>query len=55
MIIKLGDGRDNSLVLSMELNGVVYEGVLFAQTDGRNGNAPINNSEVKAPSHNIIS
>ncbi|XP_012286449.1 protein dead ringer isoform X2 [Orussus abietinus] len=30
-----GDGRngDNSLVVSMELNGVMYEGVLFAQTD----------------------
>ena len=29
-----GDGRngDNSLVVSMELNGVMYQGVLFAQT-----------------------
>ncbi|XP_066590471.1 AT-rich interactive domain-containing protein 3C isoform X2 [Prorops nasuta] len=30
-----GDGKngDNSLVVSMELNGVMYHGVLFAQTD----------------------
>lgn len=29
-----GDSRsgDNSLVVSMELNGVTYQGVLFAQT-----------------------
>ncbi|CAK9819617.1 Protein dead ringer [Anthophora plagiata] len=32
-----GDGRngDNSLVVSMELNGVMYQGVLFAQSDSR--------------------
>ena len=29
----LGDGRtnDSSLVVSMEINGIVYQGVLFAQ------------------------
>jgi len=30
-----GDGRagmDNSLVVSMEINGVMYQGVLFAQS-----------------------
>ncbi|XP_078049117.1 retained isoform X1 [Augochlora pura] len=39
-----GDGRngDNSLVVSMELNGVMYQGVLFAQTD--RSNAASNNT-----------
>ena len=30
-----GDGRgssDNSLVVSMEINGIMYQGVLFAQS-----------------------
>ncbi|CAD1468601.1 unnamed protein product, partial [Heterotrigona itama] len=32
-----GDGRngDNSLVVSMELNGVMYQGILFAQNDNK--------------------
>ncbi|KAK1131027.1 hypothetical protein K0M31_017330 [Melipona bicolor] len=35
-----GDGRngDNSLVVSVELNGIIYQGVLFAQTDTKAGN-----------------
>ncbi|XP_060817804.1 protein dead ringer isoform X5 [Bombus pascuorum] len=35
-----GDGRngDNSLVVSMELNGVMYQGVLFAQNDSTTTN-----------------
>lgn len=43
-----GDGRngDNSLVVSMELNGVMYQGVLFAQSDSRTtaSTAATNNS-----------
>ncbi|XP_076176169.1 retained isoform X2 [Ptiloglossa arizonensis] len=41
-----GDGRngDNSLVVSMELNGVMYQGVLFAQSDTRTNTATNNNS-----------
>ncbi len=36
----VGDGRmelgaDNSLVISMEINGVMYQGVLFAQLHQR--------------------
>ncbi|KAJ8678734.1 hypothetical protein QAD02_014521, partial [Eretmocerus hayati] len=49
-----GDGRDNSLVVSMELNGVMYQGVLFAQTDGRS-NLAINNNESKASTRNVVS
>ncbi|XP_011300645.1 AT-rich interactive domain-containing protein 3C isoform X2 [Fopius arisanus] len=42
-----GDGRngDNSLVVSMELNGVMYEGVLFAQSHNTNANATNNNTK----------
>nr|XP_033341868.1 protein dead ringer-like isoform X1 [Megalopta genalis] len=49
-----GDGRngDNSLVVSMELNGVMYQGVLFAQTDSRSTAAT--NSTAKA-SRSIVS
>ncbi|CAL7936838.1 unnamed protein product [Xylocopa violacea] len=47
-----GDGRsgDNSLVVSMELNGVMYQGVLFAQSDSRSANstATSSNSNAKA-------
>ncbi|GAB6018968.1 AT rich interactive domain 3B [Chamberlinius hualienensis] len=37
-ITSRGDGRsgvDNSLVVSMEINGIMYQGVLFAQSRGR--------------------
>ncbi|XP_014212683.1 protein dead ringer [Copidosoma floridanum] len=34
-ITNRGDGNENSLVVSMELNGVTYQGVLFAQTENR--------------------
>ncbi|XP_008214460.1 protein dead ringer isoform X2 [Nasonia vitripennis] len=51
-----GDGRDNSLVVSMELNGVMYQGVLFAQTDGRASvSASTNNNETKASTRNVVS
>ncbi|XP_046751550.1 protein dead ringer isoform X2 [Diprion similis] len=40
-----GDGRsgENSLVVSMELNGVMYQGVLFAQTDNTTHGATATN------------
>ncbi|XP_015594703.1 protein dead ringer isoform X2 [Cephus cinctus] len=47
-----GDGRngDNSLVVSMELNGVMYQGVLFAQTESRNATTTTTTSNsTKAP------
>ncbi|KAG7198141.1 hypothetical protein KM043_005560 [Ampulex compressa] len=46
-----GDGRngDNSLVVSMELNGVMYQGVLFAQTDSRSATSTATNNNTKAP------
>ncbi|XP_076276234.1 retained isoform X2 [Lasioglossum baleicum] len=45
-----GDGRngDNSLVVSMELNGVMYQGVLFAQTDSRTTSSTASNNTAKA-------
>ncbi|XP_043253129.1 protein dead ringer-like isoform X3 [Colletes gigas] len=54
-----GDGRngDNSLVVSMELNGVMYQGVLFAQNDSRTTASTTtnnNNSSTKA-SRSIVS
>ncbi|XP_043279131.1 protein dead ringer-like isoform X2 [Venturia canescens] len=47
-----GDGRngDNSLVVSMELNGVMYQGVLFAQTEGRSTTTATNNNTKAARS-----
>ncbi|XP_034935746.1 protein dead ringer isoform X2 [Chelonus insularis] len=44
-----GDGRngDNSLVVSMEINGIMYEGVLFAQSEGRTANPTNNNNNTK--------
>lgn len=52
IVFVLGDGRngDNSLVVSMELNGVMYQGVLFAQTDGRNTTTATNNNTKAARS-----
>ncbi|XP_053975287.1 AT-rich interactive domain-containing protein 3C-like isoform X3 [Hylaeus anthracinus] len=53
-----GDGRngDNSLVVSMELNGVMYQGVLFAQSDSRiaTSTATNNNNSTKS-SRSIVS
>ncbi|XP_043796773.1 protein dead ringer isoform X2 [Apis laboriosa] len=53
-----GDGRngDNSLVVSMELNGVMYQGVLFAQSDSRStsSTASTNNNNAK-PSRGVVS
>ncbi|XP_058804149.1 protein dead ringer isoform X2 [Phymastichus coffea] len=47
-----GDGRDNSMVVSMEINGVMYQGVLFAQAEaGASGN----NSESKTSSRQVTS
>ncbi|XP_033222024.1 protein dead ringer-like isoform X2 [Belonocnema kinseyi] len=45
-----GDGRngDNSLVVSIELNGVMYQGVLFAQTASRNM-TPASTNSTKTP------
>ncbi|XP_012251012.2 protein dead ringer isoform X1 [Athalia rosae] len=41
-----GDGRngENSLVVSMELNGVMYQGVLFAQTESTTHGTTTNNN-----------
>lgn len=41
-----GDGRngENSLVVSMELNGVMYQGVLFAQNDSTTHGTTTNNN-----------
>ncbi|XP_076236263.1 retained [Calliopsis andreniformis] len=54
-----GDGRngDNSLVVSMELNGVMYQGVLFAQTDSRttNSTAASNNNNSTKASRSVVS
>lgn len=53
----VGDGRngDNSLVVSMELNGVMYQGVLFAQSDSRttNNTPTCSNSNFK-PSRSVV-
>lgn len=53
-----GDGRngDNSLVVSMELNGIMYQGVLFAQSESRTANSTSgsSNSNAKA-SRSIVS
>lgn len=54
-----GDGRngDNSLVVSMELNGVMYQGVLFAQSDSRStsSTASTNNNNNAKPSRSVVS
>ncbi|XP_050481149.1 protein dead ringer isoform X3 [Bombus huntii] len=53
-----GDGRngDNSLVVSMELNGVMYQGVLFAQSSSRTkDNAPTCSNSNSKPSRSVIS
>ena len=53
-----GDGRngDNSLVVSMELNGVMYQGVLFAQNDNKTAsNAATCSSSNSKPSRSIVS
>ncbi|XP_071862543.1 retained isoform X3 [Bombus fervidus] len=53
-----GDGRngDNSLVVSMELNGVMYQGVLFAQSDSRTtNNTPTCSSNNSKPSRSVVS
>ncbi|XP_063980761.1 AT-rich interactive domain-containing protein 3C-like isoform X4 [Diachasmimorpha longicaudata] len=46
-ITNTGDGNngDNSLTVTMELNGVKYEGVLFAQSQGRTPNSTNNNTK----------
>ena len=49
-----GDGRDKSMVVSMELNGIMYQGVLFAQADGKNNAASTNNNEIKT-SRSLVS
>ncbi|KAK0088059.1 hypothetical protein PV325_013247 [Microctonus aethiopoides] len=46
-----GDNKtgDNSLVVSMELNGVMYQGVLFAQADNKSrANATNNNTKSRS-------
>ncbi|XP_043525817.1 protein dead ringer [Frieseomelitta varia] len=50
-----GDGRngDNSLVVSMELNGIMYQGVLFAQHETKT--ATCSNSSNSKPSRSVIS
>ncbi|KAK9294434.1 hypothetical protein QLX08_010954 [Tetragonisca angustula] len=50
-----GDGRngDNSLVVSMELNGIMYQGVLFAQHDTRT--VTYSSSSNSKPSRSIVS
>ncbi|XP_076475685.1 retained isoform X7 [Bombus vancouverensis nearcticus] len=53
-----GDGRngDNSLVVSMELNGVMYQGVLFAQSSSRTkDNAPTCSNSNSKPSRSVVS
>lgn len=53
-----GDGRngDNSLVVSMELNGVMYQGVLFAQNDSRTANStPTCSNSNSKPSRSVVS
>ncbi|XP_031833425.1 retained isoform X2 [Nomia melanderi] len=52
-----GDGRngDNSLVVSMELNGVMYQGVLFAQTDSRTGSSTASNNNTTKSSRSVVS
>ncbi|OAD62519.1 Protein dead ringer [Eufriesea mexicana] len=53
-----GDGRngDNSLVVSMELNGVMYQGVLFAQSDSRTASSTAtSNSNNAKPSRSMVS
>ncbi|XP_068970943.1 AT-rich interactive domain-containing protein 3C-like isoform X4 [Bombus flavifrons] len=52
-----GDGRsgDNSLVVSMELNGVTYEGVLFAQNHNRTtDNTPTCSNSNSKPSRSVV-
>ncbi|KOX70952.1 Protein dead ringer [Melipona quadrifasciata] len=51
-----GDGRngDNSLVVSVELNGIIYQGVLFAQTDTKAGSSAATCSNSKS-SRSIVS
>ena len=51
----IGDGRngDNSLVVSMELNGIMYQGVLFAQHDTRT--VTYSSSSNSKPSRSIVS
>lgn len=51
-----GDGRngDNSLVVSMELNGVMYQGVLFAQSDSRSTSSTASTANNK-PSRSVVS
>ncbi|XP_017878224.1 protein dead ringer isoform X2 [Ceratina calcarata] len=51
-----GDGRngDNSLVVSMELNGIMYQGVLFAQSENGTANSTSGSSNAKA-SRSIVS
>ncbi|XP_043684083.1 protein dead ringer-like isoform X2 [Vespula pensylvanica] len=45
-ICNRGDGKngENSLVVSVELNGVTYQGVLFAQTDSKNATSSSSSS-----------
>ncbi|XP_061927538.1 protein dead ringer isoform X5 [Apis cerana] len=52
-----GDGRngDNSLVVSMELNGVMYQGVLFAQSDSRSTSSTASTNNNAKPSRSVVS
>ncbi|XP_044589675.1 protein dead ringer isoform X6 [Cotesia glomerata] len=47
-----GDGRngDNSLAVSMEINGMMYQGVLYAQSDNNNKSISMNNNNNKTRS-----
>ncbi|KAK2579472.1 hypothetical protein KPH14_010786 [Odynerus spinipes] len=56
-ICNRGDGKngDNSLVVSVELNGVIYQGVLFAQTDARNASTTTTANETTKTPRSIVS
>ncbi|XP_074099466.1 retained isoform X3 [Cotesia typhae] len=47
-----GDGKngDNSLAVSMEINGMMYQGVLYAQSDNNNKSISMNNNNNKTRS-----